>query len=81
MVLSVDEAPVYQAELATEDWSTEFSGATGCLMAGRYRFNVKIGDTEGELHFSVSEQTTIYISARDGVMRFNIWGPNAPGLD
>ena len=81
VVLSVDEAPVYQADLTTENWSTEFSGALECLMAGRYRLNVKIGDTEGELHFGVSEQTTIYISARNGVMTFSVWGPDALGLD
>jgi hypothetical protein len=81
VVLSVDEMPIYEARLATEDWSTEFSGSTQCLMAGRYWINVRIGEVEGNLYFGVSEETTIYLSARDGVLTFDIWGPDAPGLD
>lgn len=81
VVLRVDEKPVFEARLTTADWSTEFSGATQCLMAGRYRINVKIGEAEGNLYFDVSEQTTIYLNGRDGVLTFNVWGPNAPGLD
>ena len=81
VVLTVDETPVFEAQLTTTDWSTEFSGATQCLMSGRYWVNVKIGEAEGNLHFDVSEQTTIYLSARNDVLTFNVWGPNAPGLD
>ena len=81
VVLSVDETPIFESRLTTEDWSTEFSGATQCVMAGRYRVNVKIGAAEGNLHFEVSEETTIYFSARDGVLTFNVWGPNASGHD
>jgi hypothetical protein len=50
-------------------------------MAGRYWINVKIGEAEGNLHFDVSERTTIYLNAYRGVLTFNIWGPDAPGLD
>ncbi len=81
VVLSIDQRPILEARLTTEDWSTEFSGAAQCLMAGRYWLNVKIGGVEGNLHFEVSEKTTIYLSARDGVLTFDIWGPDAPGLD
>ncbi|CAN7232764.1 hypothetical protein [Brevundimonas sp. LjRoot202] len=81
VVLNVDEAPLFEAQLTTKDWSTEFSGATQCLMAGRYWVNLKIGGAEGNLHFEVFENTTLYLSARDGVLTFNIWGPDAPGLD
>lgn len=81
VVLTVDETPVFEARLTTEDWSTEFSGATQCLMAGRHRINVKIGDAEGDLYFDISEETTVYLAARRGVLSFNVWGPDAPGLD
>ena len=50
-------------------------------MAGRYGLTVKIGEAEGELHFEVSERTTIYLNAYRGALSFNIWGPDAPGLD
>ena len=81
VVLTVDELPVFDARLTTEDWSTEFSGATRCLMSGRYWINVKIGEAEGNLWFDVSEETTIYLDGRRGVLSFNVWGPDAPGLD
>ena len=81
VVLAVDELPVFEARLTTQDWSTEFSGATRCLMSGRYWINVKIGETEGNLRLDVSEETTIYLSGRRGVLSFNVWGPDAPGLD
>jgi len=81
VVLTIDETPVFEARLTTEDWSTEFSGATQCLMAGRYRIHVKIGDAEGNLYFDISEATTVYLAARRGVLSFNVWGPDAPGLD
>jgi hypothetical protein len=81
VLLSVDEMPVFEGRLTTADWSNEYSGATRCLMAGRYRINVKIGEAEGNLFFAVSEQTTIYLNGRNGVLTFNVWGPDAPGLD
>jgi len=81
VVLTVDERPVFEARLTTENWTNEFSGEFGCLMSGRYWVNVKIGEAEGNLWFDVSQETTIYLSKRRGVMSFNIWGPDAPGLD
>jgi len=81
VVLTVDELRVFEARLTTEDWSTEFSGATQCLMSGRYWINAKIGKAEGNLWFDISEETTIYLDQRGGVLSFNVWGPDAPGLD
>mgnify|MGYP003580017931 FL=1 len=79
--IHVEGMPVFAAELTMEDSSTEFSGATECLLAGRYEIRVKIGQAEGVVYLDVSQQTTIYLSARNGMMEFNIWGPDAPGLD
>lgn len=80
VLLRVDEVPVFEARLTTEDPQINFSGSTQCLMNGRYWINVKIGEAEGDLYFDISEETTIYLSARSGVLEFNIWGPNPPGL-
>lgn len=78
--LWVDDTLVFEGELSTEDWSTEFSGRADCLMAGRYRIRVKVEDAEGALYLGVSDETTIYLSGRP-VITFNVWGPGAPGLD
>lgn len=81
VILSVDETPILDAVLAAEDWSTGFSGSKRCLMSGRYWLNVKIGDAEGNLWFGVSEETTIFLDVIAGAMSFNVWGPDAPGLE
>lgn len=79
--LKVDETSLFEAELKTEDASTEYSGDVRCVLSGRYAFDAKIGDARGVVIFDVMQDATIYISAKDGVLTFNIWGPDAPGLD
>lgn len=81
VALGVDGLNIFKAELETQDWSTEYSGGVACLLAGRYGFEVSIGAARGALYFDISERTTVYVSREDGVVTFNIWGPNAPGLD
>ena len=81
VTVEVDETNIFKADLETLDWSAEYSGAVSCVLAGRYRFEARIGTVRGVVYLGVSERTTIYVSKHDGVVTFNIWGPNAPGLD
>ena len=81
VAMEVDETTIFKATLETLDWSTEYSGAVSCVLAGRYRFDARIGAVRGVVYIGVSERTTIYVSKHDGIVTFNIWGPNAPGLD
>jgi hypothetical protein len=79
--VTIDERPVFDRELDTPDWSTGFSGEVSCLLAGRYELDVRIGEAQGIVDIEVADRMTVYLSRRDDVVAFNIWGPNAPGLD
>ncbi|NBW06808.1 MAG: hypothetical protein EBR82_02145 [Caulobacteraceae bacterium] len=79
--VAVDERRVFDRELDTPNWSTAYSGEVSCLLAGRYELDVRIGDARGIVALEVADRMTVYLSRRDAVVEFNIWGPNAPGLD
>lgn len=81
VALAVDDVTLLQRELETRDWSTEFSGETRCLLVGRYGLDVRIGPARGKLYLDITDRMTIYLSQKDGVVTFNVWGPDAPGLD
>jgi hypothetical protein len=79
--VAVDDLPIFERQLETPDWSTEYSGDGHCLLAGRYTLQARIGEARGIVTLEITDQMTIYLSKVDGAVAFNIWGPNAPGLD